>query len=61
MQVSQIESPPAYQRTAPEAHRLHQLGMSQAAIGRRLRVSDKTISKVIKWHLEQPQPSSGWA
>ena len=61
MQVSQIESPPAYQRIAPRAIVLHQLGLSDTAIGRCPGVSDKTIAKAIKWHLEQPQPSSRWA
>ena len=56
MQVSQIESPPAYQRIAPRAIVLHQLGLSDTAIGRRLGVSDKTIAKAIQWRLEQRRP-----
>jgi len=61
VQVDQTESPPAYQRIAPRTIVLHQLGLSDSAIGRRLAVSDKTIAKAIKWHLEQPEPTSGWA
>ena len=56
MQVGQMESSPAYQRIAPRAIVLHQLGLSQAAIGRRLGVSDKTIAKAIRWRVEQLGP-----
>ena len=61
MQVGQVESPPLYQRIVPRAIVLRQLGLSDFATGRRLGVSDKTIAKAIKWSLEQPRPSSGWA
>ncbi len=50
MQVAQVESPPFYQRIAPQACSLRQLGLHDSAIGRRLGVSDKTIAKAIKWH-----------
>ena len=56
MQVGQMESSPAYQCMEPRAVVLHQLGLSQAAIGRRLGVSDKTIAKAIEWRLEQRRP-----
>ena len=53
MPLGQVKSPPFYQRIAPKAIVLHQLGLSDSAIGRRLDVSGKTIAKAIKWHLEQ--------
>jgi len=57
MHVSQIESLPAYQRIAPRAIVLQQLGLSDSAVGQLLRVADKTVRKSIKWHLEQRRPS----
>ena len=38
-----------YQRIALNAMHLHELGMSNSAIARRLGVSDKTVCKAINW------------
>jgi orotate phosphoribosyltransferase-like protein len=38
---------PAYLRIAEKAKRLRELGMSDRAIGRALRVSDKTAAKAV--------------
>ncbi len=52
MQVGQFEPPPAYQRIAPRALVLHQLRLSDSAIGRHLGVTDKTVRKALNWHWE---------
>ena len=41
--------PPVYQRVAPKAVHLQELGMSQAEIGRRLRVDRWTVGKALRW------------
>ena len=56
MPIGQVEPRPFLQRIAPRAIVLHQLGLSDSAIARRLGVSDKTIAKAIEWRLEQRQP-----
>ncbi len=43
--ITLAEAPPAYQCLAPKAHLLHQLGLSQVAIGPRLGTSDKAVRK----------------
>jgi len=43
MQVGRIEAPPAYQRIAPRALVLHQLRLSDSAVGRDLGVTDKSV------------------
>ena len=43
------EEPPVYQRIAPKALRLWELGLSTAAIARQLGVTDKTVTKAIRW------------
>ena len=37
-----------YQRISQEVNHLHQLGMSNAAIARHLKVDDKTVAKAIQ-------------
>jgi len=44
--------PPTYQAIAPRARHLRELGLSNRAIARRLRVTDKTVAKAIRWILE---------
>lgn len=39
----------AYQRIGAEALQLRELGLADAAIARRLSVSDKTVAKAIRW------------
>ena len=41
--------PPIYQRIARKALHLQELGLSDAAIARRLGVTDKTVAKGIHW------------
>jgi hypothetical protein len=38
-----------YQRIAPKAIQLKQLGMSNSAIARRLGIADKTVAKAMVW------------
>ena len=59
MPVSQIKLPPAYQRIAPRAIVLRQLGVSGAAIGQHLGVSDKTVAKAIHWNSDLPRLGPG--
>jgi hypothetical protein len=40
--------PPVYQRIAQKALHLRELGLSDAAIARRLDVSDKTVAKATR-------------
>jgi len=47
---------PVYQRIAPKALQLQQLGMSRLAIAGRLGVDDKTVAKAIEWLLHSPGP-----
>jgi IS30 family transposase len=42
--------PPPYQRIARKAHHLHELGLSNTAIARRLGVTHHTVAKAITWH-----------
>jgi len=41
--------PPVYQRIAAKADHLHELGMTQAEIGRRFGVDRWTVGKAIRW------------
>ncbi len=41
--------PPVYQRIALEAYRLHKLGFNALRIAQPLRVTDKTVSKALRW------------
>jgi predicted transcriptional regulator len=41
--------PPVYQDIARKAKHLNDLGLSHLAIARRLGVTDKTVSKAIRW------------
>ena len=41
--------PPTYQKIAPKALQLQQLGMSKLAIAKRLGVTDKTVGKALSW------------
>jgi len=41
--------PPLYQKIAPKALHLQQLGLSFSSIARHLRVTDKTAAKGIAW------------
>jgi len=47
--ILDTDAPPTYQKIAPRAFQLHQLGMSSLAIARRLAVTDKTVTKAIQW------------
>jgi len=40
---------PAYQRIAQKALHLRELGLSDRVIALRLRVTDKTVAKAIRW------------
>jgi len=43
------QAPPLYQRVAAKASHLHELGMTQAEIGRRLGVDRWTVGKALRW------------
>ena len=47
--ILEIKPPPVYQRIAPKARRLQELGMSQSEIGRRLGVDRWTVGKALRW------------
>jgi len=51
MEVAILDSrpPPIYQRIAPKAKHMHELGMTHAEIGRRLRVDRWTVGKALRW------------
>ena len=40
---------PVYQKIAPKAQHLHQLGLTFSCIAKHLRVTDKTVAKSISW------------
>ena len=40
---------PIYQRIAPKALQLRELGLRDKAIARRLGVTDKTVTKAVRW------------
>jgi len=45
----ETSAPPAYQRIAQKALQLRELGLSDRAIAGRLGVTEKTVSKAIRW------------
>lgn len=47
--ILEIKPPPLYQRIAPKAKYLNELGMTQAEIGRRLEVDRWTVGKALRW------------
>ena len=47
--IQECEEPPVYQRIAQKALHLRELGLRDAAIARRLGVTDKTVTKAIRW------------
>ena len=51
VEVALVETawPPFYQQIARKARHLRELGMSDKAIARALRVSDKTVAKAVTW------------
>jgi len=50
--ILEIKPPPVYQRIAPKAKHLLELGLSQSEIGRRLGVDRWTVGKAIRWFAE---------
>jgi hypothetical protein len=48
--------PPAYQRIASKALKLHALGLSLSRIALHLGVTDKTVAKSLVWDQRNPQP-----
>jgi len=47
--ILEIIPPPVYQRIAPKAKHLKEIGMTQAEIGRRLGVDRWTVGKALRW------------
>ena len=47
--LREVTDPPIYQRMAPEAARLRELGLSDRAIGVQFGVTDNTAAKAIRW------------
>jgi len=47
--ILEIKPPPVYQRIAPKAKHLQDLGLSQSEIGRRLGVDRWTVGKALRW------------
>ena len=47
--ILEIKPLPVYQRIAPKAQHLQELGMSQSEIGRRLGVDRWTVGKTLGW------------
>ena len=45
------EEPPLYQRIAPKALHLQELGLNLSTIARKLAVDGKTVAKAIAWLL----------
>jgi len=50
--ILEIKPPPLYQRIAPKAKLLQELGMSQVEIGHRLGVDRWTVGKALRWFSE---------
>ncbi len=50
--ILEFKSPPTYQRIAPKAEHLQELGMNQSEIGRRLRVDRWTVGEALRWLAE---------
>jgi len=49
----ELAEPPVYQQIARKALHLYQLGLTHSQIARRLRVSNKTAAKAIKWSRQE--------
>jgi len=47
--ILELKPPPIYQRIASRAKHLHELGMNQSEIGRRLDVDRWTVGKAVRW------------
>lgn len=47
--ILEIQPPPVYEKIAPKALHLQELGMSQTEIGHRLGVDRWTVGKGIRW------------
>jgi DNA-binding transcriptional regulator LsrR (DeoR family) len=50
--ILEIKPRPVYQRIAPKAKQLQELGMNQSEIGRRLGVDRWTVGKALRWLAE---------
>lgn len=60
-QVSLVGSSPGYQRSAPTALVLPQLGLADVAIGGLPGGTDKTSAQAISWHLQHLLPNTARA
>jgi DNA-binding transcriptional regulator LsrR (DeoR family) len=47
--ILEIKPPPVYQRIAPKAKHLQELGLNQSEIGRRLGIDRWTVGKALRW------------
>ena len=47
--LQEVAETPVYQRIASKALQLHELGLNSTVIARNLEVSDKTVTKAIRW------------
>jgi hypothetical protein len=47
--ILEIKAPAVYQRIAPKAKHMQELGMTQAEIGLRLSVDRWTVGKALQW------------
>ena len=47
--ILQTVEPPTYQRIAQEAHRMARLGLPALRIAQALGVTDKTVTKALRW------------
>jgi hypothetical protein len=54
--ITETSPPPIYQRVATEAAQLERLGLSHRKIADALRVTDKTVTKALRW-LRRRTPS----
>jgi DNA-binding MarR family transcriptional regulator len=50
----ETQAPFAYQQIAEKAYELSWLGMSAGAIARALKVTDKTVTKALRWRESHP-------
>jgi len=58
-EILEPEVPPIYQRIAPNAVQLQQLGLSNLAKAGRLGVTDKTVAKAAAWFKRVGHPPRG--
>jgi len=47
--ILETAEPPTYQRIAPQARRLSHLGLPALRIAQALGVTDKTVTKALRW------------